>query len=292
MEKKAVLAGIFAALSWGTVFVFGQIAVVSGFHPILVGFFRFVFASLFLFFYQLANSKRFFLDIKDLPDFVLLGATGIFGMNFFIFYSLQLTNSTITSLLMNGNGFIIGILGFFLLKEKMKAFELLGLFIGITGCWLILTQGGSGKISHSNLTGNIYAALASFCWAFYSVWAKKKGVIEKYGAILSTFWAGLTGSIIFAIAIFLMKIPLVFDLKNVLISIYLGIVPAGIGFTLWFYSVQRLKTIVPGIIQFLAPLTTAILAIFILNQRLSLATISGGLLIVIGVLFSIRNQSE
>ncbi|MCX7705757.1 MAG: DMT family transporter [bacterium] len=292
MNKKALLAGIFAAMSWGTVFVFGQIAVASGFHPILVAFFRFVSASVFLFFYHLSVSGKFFLDRKDIPNFLLLGATGIFGMNLFIFYSLQLTDSTITSLLMNANGFIIGILGFFLLREKIGIFELAGLFIGITGCWLIFTQGDFGKISHSSLMGNFLAVCASFCWAFYSVWGKRAGIIEKYGATLSTLWSSLFGTIMLAIAILLLRIPLHLNLKNILISVYLGIVPAGIGFTLWFYSINRLKTVIPGIIQFLAPLTTAFLAIIILKQSISVATILGGFLIIAGVIFSLRTHPQ
>ncbi|MCM8822995.1 MAG: EamA family transporter [Candidatus Omnitrophica bacterium] len=290
MDKKAIFAGIFAAVSWGTVFVFGQVAVQAGFHPVLVAFFRFASANVFLFFYHLMVSGRFFLDRRDILNFILLGATGIFGMNLFIFYSLRLTDSTITSLLMNANGFIIGILGFLMLREKTGILELLGLVVGISGCWLIFTQGELSRISHSNLLGNIFALCASFCWAFYSVWGKKTKVIEKYGAILSTFWASMAGSIMLGLTILLTGIPLFLDARNVLISVYLGIVPAGIGFTLWFYSISRLKTVIPGIIQFLAPLTTALLAILILNQRINLATILGGILIMAGVLFSLKNQ--
>ena len=121
---------------------------------------------------------------------------------------------------------------------------------------------------------------------------EKTGIIEKYGAVLSTFWASLSGSLMLGIAIFLMKIPLDFDVRNILISVYLGIVPAGIGFTLWFYSISRLKTVIPGIIQFLAPLTTALLAVILLRQSISMETVLGGLFIVAGVLFSIKNQIE
>ncbi|MCM8816800.1 MAG: EamA family transporter [Candidatus Omnitrophica bacterium] len=292
MNKKAIIAGVLASASWGTVFFFGQIAVQTGFHPLGVAFFRFLSASIFLFFYHFIAKGKFFLEKKDVLNFLLLGATGIAGMNIFIFYSLRFTDSTITSLLMNANGFIIAILGFFLLREKIGISELAGLLVGIAGCWLIFTQGDLSKISHSNLKGNTLAACASFCWAFYSVWGKKTNVIEKYGAILSTLWASVFGSIMLGIIVYFSNILLVFDVKNILISIYLGIVPAGIGFTLWFYSIDRLKTIIPGITQFLAPLTTALLAITFLNQRVSSATVIGGLLIVSGILFSLKNQPQ
>lgn len=290
MDKKALFAGILAVVLWGTVFVFGQIAVQAGFHPLLVAFIRFVSASIFLFLYHIANKGKLFLQKKDVPDFLLLGVTGIAGMNICIFYSLRLTDSTITSLLMSTNGFIIGILGFFLLKEKIGILELIGLFVGIAGCWLIFTQGDFSRISQSNLEGNLLAVCASFCWAFYSVWGKKAGVIEKYGAILSTFWAAVFGSIMLAIVIFLLRISAVFYLKGILISVYLGVVPAGIGFALWFYSIKRLKTVVPGIIQFLTPLITALLAIVLLKQSISSQTILGGILIVAGILFPLKSQ--
>ncbi|HOK80137.1 MAG TPA: DMT family transporter [bacterium] len=290
MDKKAFLAGTIAALTWGTVFVFGQISVQTGFHPLFVALLRFLSASIFLALYHVAKGGRFFLRFSDIIHFLILGASGIFGMNVFIFYSLTLTDSTITSLLMNANGFIIGLLGFFLLKEKISIMEIIGLIAGIGGCYLIFTQGDIQKISYSNLAGNTLAVLASFCWAFYSVWSKKTKVIDGYGAILSTLWASVSGTIMLAIAVLVAKVPLNFDIKNVLISVYLGIVPAGIGFTLWFYSINKLKTIIPGIIQFLAPLTTAVLAVILLKQSISIATIMGGFLIIAGVLLTLKKQ--
>ncbi|HXK44766.1 MAG TPA: DMT family transporter [bacterium] len=290
MDKKAFLAGSIAAFTWGTVFVFGQISVQTGFHPFLVAFLRFLSASIFLALYHFAKGERFFLKSSDIIHFLILGASGIFGMNAFIFYSLTLTDSTITSLLMNANGFIIGILGFFLLKERISMLEMMGLIVGTGGCYLIFTQGDISRISHSNLAGNTLAALASFCWAFYSVWSKKTGVIEKYGAVLSTLWACVFGTVMLGIAVLMLSVPLHFDMKNVLIGVYLGIVPAGVGFTLWFYSISKLKTIIPGIIQFIAPLTTAVLAVILLRQNISVATVIGGLLIIAGVLFTLEKQ--
>ncbi len=253
---------------------------------------RFFSASIFLFFYHLASSGRFFLQKKDIFHFILLGTTGIAGMNIFIFYSLSLTDSTITSLMMNANGFIIGILGFFLLKERFGFFDIVGLISGLAGCWLIITKGDLSTISHTNLFGNFLAVCASFCWAFYSVWGKKTKLIEKYGAILSTFWPSFFGSFMLLIVILLFNIQWNLSLKNLLIGLYLGVVPAGIGFALWFYSISRLKTVIPGILQFLAPLTTAVIATIFLKQEISLATISGGILILAGVLFSLKDHQQ
>ncbi len=290
VNKKAITACIIAAISWGTVFIFGQIAVKDGYHPVVISFLRFIFASLFLGLYQFFTEKRIFLSLRDILQFLVLGGTGIFGMNVFIFYSLKMTDSTITSLLMNANGFIIAILSFFFLKEKINIVEIIGLIIGFTGCYFIFFQGKVGNIFPSQVFGNTLAVLAAFCWAFYSVWGKKTKLIEKYGAVLSTLWASVFGSVMLGFLIMMAKIPFNLDAKCIFIGFYLGIIPAGIGFTLWFYSINKLKTIIPGIIQFLAPLTTAVLAVVWLNQVISFSTVFGGILIVTGVLFSLRKR--
>ncbi|HOC03369.1 MAG TPA: hypothetical protein PKK91_07820, partial [bacterium] len=49
-------------------------------------------------------------------------------------------------------------------------------------------------------------------------------------------------------------------------------------------------TIIPGIIQFFAPLTTAILAVFWLKQVIGFPIILGGGLIIAGVLFSLKTD--
>lgn len=95
----------------------------------------------------------------------------------------------------------------------------------------------------------------------------------------------------FGLLIILSEIPFKVDVRCISIGLYLGVVPAGIGFTLFFYSISKLKTVIPGIIQFFAPLTTAVLAMVGLKQVITFSTVFGGILIVIGVLFSLKIQS-
>ena len=56
MPAKRIVAGIIAAVSWGTVFIFGQIGVREGdCHPIILSLVRFLSASFVLFAYSLKN---------------------------------------------------------------------------------------------------------------------------------------------------------------------------------------------------------------------------------------------
>ncbi len=287
---KGIIAGIISTVTWGTVFVFGQFAVKKGCHPILLSFIRFFSASVFLFLYLLFKNIKLKIKKSDIPSFLLLGATGIFGMNIFIFYSLKFTTSTSSSILMNANSFFIGIFAYFLLKEKIKINEIAGILLGFTGCYFIITQGKF--IFNSFFFGNLLAILAALSWAFYTVWSKKTNIIRKYGAILSTFWASIFGTFLLFLSLIILHIPFSAGKYGIVIGIYLGIVPAGIGFTLWFYAINRIKTIIAGILQFIAPLTTGIIAVLWLGEKISIFTFLGGFLIICGVIISIRKAGK
>ncbi|MCD6407882.1 EamA family transporter [bacterium] len=62
---RGILAGIVSAITWGTVFVFGQFAVKKGCHPILLSFIRFFSASIFLFIYLLFQRIKFRIKKED-----------------------------------------------------------------------------------------------------------------------------------------------------------------------------------------------------------------------------------
>ncbi|MFH2068298.1 MAG: EamA family transporter [Candidatus Omnitrophota bacterium] len=282
MPVNGIIAGIIAAVSWGTVFIFGQIGVREGAcHPIMISLIRFLSASFFLLAYSLLSGLKIRIQKRDATTFLLLGLLGIFGMNVLIFYSLKYTASTSTSILMNSNPIIIALMAGFMLKEKPSRREILGVLIGFLGCYLTISQGRFSGIVYG---GDLLALAASFCWAFYTITAKKTGVIARYGAVLATFWSAVFGSIMLFLALFLLKIPFAATKTGWLVGIYLGLIPAGLGFTLWFFAVQRLKMVAAGILQFLAPLTTGIIAFWWLKEGISGYTISGGVLILVGAI--------
>jgi len=284
---NGIIAGIISAITWGTVFVFGQFAVKKGTHPVFLSFIRFLSASVFLFIYLSFKKVKLKLEKKDVFSFTILGFTGIFFMNIFIFYSVKFTTSTSASILMNSNSFFIGIFAYLFLKEKIKINEITGIILGFIGCYLIITK---GKFSFDiSFLGNLFALFAAISWAFYSVWGKKCGVIEKYGAILSTFWASAFGTVFLFLPLLVFNIPFSSGKEGILTGIYLGIIPAGIGFTLWFYAINKIKTIIAGILQFIAPLTTGIIAVIWFGEKISFFTFIGGFLIILGVLIPIKS---
>lgn len=280
--KNGIIAGIVAAVTWGTVFIFGQIGVREGAcHPIMISLIRFLSASIFLLAYALLFGIKINIQKKDIPSLILLGFLGIFGMNVLVFYSLKYTTSTSASILMNSNPIIITLLAGFMLKEKSSRREVLAVLIGFMGCYLTISQ---GRFSGISCGGDLLALAGSLCWAFYTIIAKKTGVITRYGSVVATFWPAVFGTIMMYLALLLLGIPFTATRIGWLAGIYLGLIPAGLGFTLWFFAIQRLKVVAAGVLQFLAPLTTGIIAFWWLKEEISVYTICGGILILLGAM--------
>ena len=287
---REILSAIISVITWGTVFVFGQITVKEGCHPILLSFLRFFFASIFLFIYLSLNRIKFKINKDDIPSFIILGLTGIFGMSIFIFYSLKFTNSISSSILMNSNSIFIGVLAYMFLREKVRINEIVGIILGFIGCYFVITD---GKFSFDmSFIGNLLALFSAISWAFYTVWSKKSNVIKKYGALLSTFWASIFGTFFLFLALLILKIPFSPGKIGIISGIYLGIIPTGIGFTLWFYAINKIKTIVAGILHFISPLTTGIIAVIWFGEKISIFTYVGVVLIIFGVVISLSRSEE
>jgi len=153
--------------------------------------------------------------------------------------------------------------------------------IGFMGCYLTISQGRFSGISYG---GDLLALGAALCWALYTIIAKKTGVIARYGAVLATFWPAVFGSIMLFLALSSLRIPFAATKTGWLVGIYLGLIPTGLGFTLWFFAVQKLKVAAAGTLQFLAPLTTGIIAFWWLKEKISGYTICGGILILCRVM--------
>ncbi|MFH0796224.1 MAG: EamA family transporter [Candidatus Omnitrophota bacterium] len=281
MNSAGFLAGLISAISWGTVFIFAQIAVNRGAHPVLLSFIRFLVASLVLGLVIILGGTKLRVKKKDWLYFFILGLVGIFGMSTFVFYSLKYTSATSSSILMNANPIFMGLLAFLILREKILFREVLGIILGFIGCWMVVARFGGVPL---NLKGNLLAITGALFWAFYSLLGKKFGLIDRYGATVSTFLAISSGTILLFLFLLFSRIPLAQGKDAWLIGTYLGIVPTAVGFSLWFYALKNLKTIFCGALQFLAPLTTGLISVFWLKESISLSLVIGGVLIAAGIL--------
>ncbi|HOL21930.1 MAG TPA: DMT family transporter [bacterium] len=285
MKIKGYLCGIFASFTWGTVFVVGRFILGDGnVSPFIIAFWRCLFGSMFLFLVLNKKVKSIFsIPAKDYLFLVTLSFTGIFLFNTLLFYSLLYTTATPSSILMNANPFFILIFAALFLREKMTSGKVLAVIIGFLGCAIVIQ--GTEVVSAAGLNplkGNILALGSAVCWALYTVFGGYPA--KKYGPVLTTFITLFTGMLLFLIVMLVMKINFWnIGLPVFLSGAYLGIVPAGIGFTLWYNALKYLETGELGIFQYLASVVTAVLSVIFLKESLNVLIISGMLLVFLSL---------
>ncbi|MDX1379318.1 MAG: DMT family transporter, partial [Anaerolineales bacterium] len=73
--------------------------------------------------------------------------------------------------------------------------------------------------------------------------------------------------------------------------IFLGVFCSGIAYIFWYDALQTLPVAQTGAFLYIEPIVTVIVAAVILNERLLLATILGGMTILIGVWLVNRTKS-
>ena len=289
-KLKGYIFGLISVFTWGTVFIISRF-VIHGeiIDPVVLSFWRFFWASFFLLFFIKFDFKKIFTIFgKDIFRFILLALSGIYLMSTFIFISVKTSSATVSSILMSSNPIFVILFSYILLKEKLSIEKLLGVFIGFFGCAIVIKE--DFKIfSWTGENINIYALFAALCWAIYTVMGEEP--TKKYGPIETTFIASFIGTIFLFLTVKLLNLNLWG--KNIfgfLSGIYLGIVPTGIGFTLWFSALNYLKPSLLAPFQYLTPIITYFLSVLILKEKISLVVFIGMFLIFSSLFLIQKNK--
>lgn len=286
MKTKGYMCGIFAAFTWGTVFVVGRFILRDGnVNPLIIGFYRCFFASIFL----LILLRKQLKEIRNISPgdylyLLLLAFTGIFLFNALVFYSLKYTTATSSSILMNANPIFILIFATLFIREKMTLGKVFAVILGFIGCVMVIKGTGenSSGVMLTSLKGNFFALGSAVCWALYTVFGNSPS--RKYGAVITTFVTLSTGMLFFLSVMLIMRINFWNITLPVIVSgAYLGIVPAGIGFTLWYNALRYLEAGELGIFQYIASVVTAVFSIVFLREFLNILMLTGMFLVILSL---------
>ena len=184
--------------------------------------------------------------------------------------------------------FFTAVLSYLVLKEeRLKRNFFIGFVLAMIGISLISFNTSSNfKL---NPLGDLLALLAALIWAVYSILTKK---ISEYGfnTIQVTRRMFMYGIIFMLFTL----IPLDFklNLKRFANPVYLGnIVFLGVGasagcFVTWNFAIKILGTIKTSIYIYIVPVVTVITSFLVLNERITILSLVGTLLTLMGLFLS------
>ncbi|MBS7344071.1 MAG: DMT family transporter [Caryophanon sp.] len=291
MNIPAPFLLIIATILWGGNFVIGR-AVANDIAPITLAFYRWCVALLVLAPIAYKSWRQYLQTFRTHWKIVLLlSLTGVAGFNTLVYIGLHDTTSINASLMNSSTPIIIYVLAFFLLRERLTRYQLIGTFISLTGVLFILTGGSleSLRAFHFN-KGDLIVLVAIVCWSVYSL------LIKQYAGILpglATFFMTIIVGIVLLLPFFVYETMTVaqtmtWNAASISAIIYVGSLASVVAFLSWNKGVVKLGASRASIYLNFIPVFSALFAVLFIGESLHLFQIVGGLAVVAGVFITNR----
>ncbi len=219
----------------------------------------------------------------DLPLLAAMAATGVLLFAPILYLGLKYTTA-VNGTLINGMGpLLTAIFAARLIREPFSGRQLAGSLAALAGVFVLISGASLAFFRGAAFNpGDLLIVLAVAVWALYSV-AGRKAVASRspLSATALSMFIGLPVLLAAALAesFFL---PAVWSPKLVLVVLYIGFVPAALGFFCWNAGIKKLGA--GGVMVFYntLPLYGAFLGWLFLGESLGLPHFAGGALILTG----------
>lgn len=271
------------ALFWGATWVAGRIAV-GEVSPLAVASWRFLLAATVLGTLLVKKEGWPRWSRQDLIGIFGLGASGIFLYNLCFLYGLQHIEAGRGALVVALTPVAIAAADVIFFGAAMTSRRSAGIGIALVGCLLVVTRGNLQVLSGGVGLGELLILGCVVLWTAYTFIGRSVG--KRLSPLSATFGASLAGwSMLTVAALFDGSL---FALSNLttggaLSIAFLGILGTAVAFTWYAEAVGHLGPMRTGMFINLVPLFAVLLGAVILHERLTMATLFGGALIVAGV---------
>ena len=283
MEKrKNILLLILLGCIWGSNFLFIRIGV-RDIKPMTFTSLRLFIATLVFYMVLKLTGKDLRIPKELIPLLILTGIVDAAIPHFLIAWGEQYVESGVTSLILATSPFFTLIIAHFLLQdEKITMLKLFGIGIGFFGVF-VLFYNHLTYSSKNLLVGEILILIASIFYALGTILIRK--LSERMDFLKATFYFLLFG--------FVFSFPFVFILENPAASrltisaclsvLYVGIVGSVLGYSIFFYLIDKTGATKSSQIGYITPIFATFLGVVFLKESFTINLLIGALLILFGV---------
>lgn len=279
---------IFATLFWGGNAVAAKLFA-SAVPPFTLSLIRLGLSTLIIlpFIYRLLRVE-WNIAKRQYKLILLLAVTGVVGFNLITYLAAHYTMAVNISLLNSSTPFFMVILSYCLMKEKLRGNLLLSILISFIGILWVMTQGSLEKLLELQFNiGDLMMLAAVLFWSIYSIYVKKTaGVLTP----LSLFGYSSIFGVLLLIPASMIELsfhPIQhLGIEELIGFLYLGIFPSIGSFLFWNRAVILIGPSRASVFQNLIPVWGVLLSFLILSERITIAHLSGGIMVFAGVLLS------
>ena len=269
---------------WSSAFISGQFIVQSA-SPFAALSFRFLIVAICFLLFSFYFREKILVNLNLILQ---ASITGIFFHGFYlggVFYSYSVgLSATVSALIVGLQPILTNILSGPILKEKVSYTNWLGIFLGFAGTVLVIGYDIGISIP---LIGVITSVIALLGATVATIWQKK--FTNNITLSVNNFYQALAAGIFLILTSLLIENSYIIFDNRFIISMGWQIVMVSFGaYAILMYLIKKGTASKTSNLFFLVPPTTAVMAYFVLGEKLYFIDIMGLIVCSIGVYIATR----
>jgi drug/metabolite transporter (DMT)-like permease len=250
--------------------------------PMLLAFFRYLFAfiTLFIFFIIFEKDKK--LNKQDYKHLILSSGIGIFIYFIGEYNALNYISASTASIIVSLLPMFMLVTNFFVFKDKITLFKVGVILLTLVGVVMVV-QADFRAMFNESLIGYSFMVMGVAAWVVYSLSTVKMRKNNSNIKVI-TYQSGFALILFAPFAVSNLNIVTQLDFNLWTNIIYLGVFASGLAFYLYVYSLKVLGTLPVSIFGNTVPVVTVITGFIFLQETLTLIQLLGGSIIVITLL--------
>ncbi|HUS00722.1 MAG TPA: DMT family transporter [Chitinophagaceae bacterium] len=238
------------------------------------------------------NSEKQKINKKDIVRFLLCALTALAANQMLFMKGVSLTYPIHASLLLLITPILITFFAAWVLKEKVTTLKLVGLFLGISGSFVLIMSGETSPNGPDILLGDLLVIMSTVLYTIYFVLVKP--LMQKYSTMDVMRWVFTFG--------FIMILPLgwneftqipwnEFKLNEYLVLFMIVIPGTFLAYIFNADGIKKLSASTAGTYIYSQPVFAVIIATIFLKESLELYKIIAGIIIFSGV-YLVNRQAK
>jgi len=277
-HRLAIAEAIFINIIWASSFIFVKLAL-KDLGPLTIGGLRYFIGFLILLPFISKSKRRLSFSRSVWLQLLIIGFSSYTLANSAMFWSLLYLPATTVSFLMGLNALLIFIGGMIWLKEIPNRKQTIGIFITMVGTGMFFSKG----LQPGEPIGVILMCVALLCFTLFGILGRNTARTQTVDTLsLTAYPLAIGGGLLLLIAIPIEGWPHA-SIQTWGLVIWLAAINTSLAYVLYNHSLQVLTAFEMNILLNLAPIGTAIMGWFFLNEHLTSIQFTGMIVVIVGV---------
>ena len=279
MNSRQILLALIVPITWGLGFTLAKIGM-EQFSALLIMSIRFGIAGLVLVWF----TKPPWGHMREIFVVALIGSTIQYGLTY---NGLKGIDASTAAILVQLEGPILALMGTILLKEKLGLTRALGMGFAFLGVFIIA---GEPRLD-GHIDSVILLVAGSTVWAVAQIMISR---LKGLSGITILAWVAIMATPQMLIASLIIEdgqwqAITSASLVDWSIIFYLAFIMTVVGYSVWYHLLSSVDVSKVSPFLMLLPITSIIAGMILLDEKLTLSMIIGGLMIMTGVASTLIN---